>query len=166
MIGLFQELGPCGVDSNGEPYNNPYSWSNVSNMVGSHARDIPCTQTDTSDSSLSTSRQQLECPTLSPSRDTRTTMASLSSFQTRHAPIMLRPMVLVARTPSQISPWCLTPPRVLRPTCGRLSKASWARSPTTPEVASASPRRVTEVITARSLMVRLIAVFCGVPHRC
>ncbi|KAK6218190.1 holocytochrome c synthase [Pestalotiopsis sp. IQ-011] len=33
MIGLFQELGPCGVDINGQPYNNPYSWSNVSNML-------------------------------------------------------------------------------------------------------------------------------------
>ncbi|KAK9415167.1 putative Carboxypeptidase S1 [Seiridium unicorne] len=33
MIGLFQELGPCGVDINGKPYNNPYSWSNVSNML-------------------------------------------------------------------------------------------------------------------------------------
>lgn len=34
MIGLFQELGPCGVDHDGKVYNNPYSWSNVSNMVG------------------------------------------------------------------------------------------------------------------------------------
>jgi len=33
MIGLFQELGPCGVDSKGNVYNNPHSWSNVSNMV-------------------------------------------------------------------------------------------------------------------------------------
>ncbi|KAI0133877.1 carboxypeptidase S1 [Xylariales sp. AK1849] len=33
MIGLFQELGPCGVGSDGNPYNNPYSWSNVSNML-------------------------------------------------------------------------------------------------------------------------------------
>lgn len=33
MIGLFQELGPCGVDINGTAYNNPYSWSNVTNMV-------------------------------------------------------------------------------------------------------------------------------------
>lgn len=33
MIGLFQELGPCGIDSNGDVYNNPHSWSNVSNML-------------------------------------------------------------------------------------------------------------------------------------
>ncbi|EPS25504.1 hypothetical protein POX_c03886 [Penicillium oxalicum] len=33
MIGLFQELGPCGVDADGNPYNNPYSWSNASNML-------------------------------------------------------------------------------------------------------------------------------------
>ncbi|PYH91396.1 serine carboxypeptidase [Aspergillus ellipticus CBS 707.79] len=33
MIGLFQENGPCGVDSNGSLYNNPYSWNNASNML-------------------------------------------------------------------------------------------------------------------------------------
>ncbi|KAK5131352.1 hypothetical protein LTR08_001018 [Meristemomyces frigidus] len=33
MIGLFQELGPCGVDSNGEVYYNPYAWNNASNML-------------------------------------------------------------------------------------------------------------------------------------
>ncbi|KAK4550531.1 hypothetical protein LTR36_000110 [Oleoguttula mirabilis] len=32
MIGLFQELGPCGVDSDGL-YYNPYAWNNVSNML-------------------------------------------------------------------------------------------------------------------------------------
>lgn len=33
MIGLFQELGPCGVDVNGKVHNNPYSWSEASNMI-------------------------------------------------------------------------------------------------------------------------------------
>jgi carboxypeptidase C (cathepsin A) len=33
MIGLFQENGPCRVDINGNVYSNPYSWSNVSNMI-------------------------------------------------------------------------------------------------------------------------------------
>ncbi|EMD85144.1 hypothetical protein COCC4DRAFT_153379 [Bipolaris maydis ATCC 48331] len=33
MIGLFQELGPCGVGPDMKPYDNPYSWSNVSNML-------------------------------------------------------------------------------------------------------------------------------------
>ena len=33
MIGLFQENGPCSVDIDGNVYNNPYSWSNASNML-------------------------------------------------------------------------------------------------------------------------------------
>ncbi|TRX88425.1 hypothetical protein FHL15_010681 [Xylaria flabelliformis] len=33
MIGLFEELGPCRVDPDGNVYSNPYSWSNVSNMI-------------------------------------------------------------------------------------------------------------------------------------
>lgn len=33
MIGLFQENGPCGIDSDGNVYNNPYSWNNASNML-------------------------------------------------------------------------------------------------------------------------------------
>jgi carboxypeptidase C (cathepsin A) len=33
MIGLFAELGPCGVDYYGNVYNNPHSWTNASNML-------------------------------------------------------------------------------------------------------------------------------------
>ncbi|KAI1075357.1 alpha/beta-hydrolase [Whalleya microplaca] len=33
MIGLFEELGPCRVDYFGKVYNNPYSWSNASNLL-------------------------------------------------------------------------------------------------------------------------------------
>lgn len=33
MIGLWQELGPCGVNSDGDVYNNPYSWTNASNFL-------------------------------------------------------------------------------------------------------------------------------------
>lgn len=33
MIGLFQELGPCGIGPDLKPFNNPYSWTNASNML-------------------------------------------------------------------------------------------------------------------------------------
>ena len=33
MIGLFQELGPCGIDENMEVVTNPYAWNNISNMI-------------------------------------------------------------------------------------------------------------------------------------
>lgn len=33
LIGLFQELGPCYIHTDGTPYENPYSWSNISNMI-------------------------------------------------------------------------------------------------------------------------------------
>jgi carboxypeptidase C (cathepsin A) len=33
MIGLWQELGPCGVDYDGNVYDNPYSWNKASNLI-------------------------------------------------------------------------------------------------------------------------------------
>ncbi|CAD6594526.1 MAG: hypothetical protein ASARMPREDX12_009293 [Alectoria sarmentosa] len=33
MIGLFQEQGPCRVDSSGHLLNNPYAWTEASNMI-------------------------------------------------------------------------------------------------------------------------------------
>lgn len=33
MIGLFQELGPCTVNADGEAVDNPFSWTNVTNMI-------------------------------------------------------------------------------------------------------------------------------------
>lgn len=33
MIGLFQELGPCRIDEDGNVVNNPYSFSEASNMI-------------------------------------------------------------------------------------------------------------------------------------
>ncbi|KAF7187788.1 Carboxypeptidase S1-like B [Pseudocercospora fuligena] len=33
MIGLFQELGPCRVNEDGEVVDNPYAWNNVSNVI-------------------------------------------------------------------------------------------------------------------------------------
>ncbi|CAK1362107.1 unnamed protein product [Cercospora beticola] len=33
MIGLFQELGPCGVDADGNVYTNEHAWNNASNML-------------------------------------------------------------------------------------------------------------------------------------
>ena len=32
-IGLFQELGPCQIDANGNVHDNPYSWSERSNLI-------------------------------------------------------------------------------------------------------------------------------------
>lgn len=33
MIGLFQEQGPCRVNSSGDVINNPYAWTEASNMI-------------------------------------------------------------------------------------------------------------------------------------
>jgi Serine carboxypeptidase len=33
MVGIFEENGPCRVNADGNAYDNPYSWSTVSNML-------------------------------------------------------------------------------------------------------------------------------------
>lgn len=33
MIGLFQEQGPCRVNSTGNIVDNPYAWTEASNMI-------------------------------------------------------------------------------------------------------------------------------------
>lgn len=33
MNGLFQEMGPCTIDSGGNVVNNAFSWSNISNVM-------------------------------------------------------------------------------------------------------------------------------------
>ncbi|KAF1984927.1 putative serine carboxypeptidase [Aulographum hederae CBS 113979] len=33
MIGLFQELGPCSIDADGNVVDNPYAWNEVTNMI-------------------------------------------------------------------------------------------------------------------------------------
>lgn len=33
MVGLFQEVGPCAIDADGNVVNNPYSWTNASNLL-------------------------------------------------------------------------------------------------------------------------------------
>jgi hypothetical protein len=71
MIGLFQELGPCGIGPDLKPFNNPYSWSNVSNMlfidepttVGlSYSIPIPGYQVSTSDDLWTVQLPNNTCP--------------------------------------------------------------------------------------------------------
>lgn len=33
MVGLFQEIGPCSIDTDGNVVDNPYSWTNASNLL-------------------------------------------------------------------------------------------------------------------------------------
>lgn len=33
MLGVFQEVGPCAIDADGNVVDNPYSWTNASNLL-------------------------------------------------------------------------------------------------------------------------------------
>ena len=33
MVGLFQEIGPCAIRADGNVVNNPYSWTNTTNLL-------------------------------------------------------------------------------------------------------------------------------------
>ncbi|KAK3719712.1 hypothetical protein LTR37_004249 [Vermiconidia calcicola] len=63
MIGLFQELGPCGVDSNGDVYNNPYAWNNISNMLFiDHRAQVGFSYSDPIPGYISSSGSIIELP--------------------------------------------------------------------------------------------------------
>lgn len=153
MIGLFQELGPCGVDQDGNAFNNPYSWSNVSNMVSLHSfvcRDSSSTVVRFS----STSLPRLDYHIQPPFQRTRIAMAILSSCPARSAPITPRNWGHAAHTPNQILPWSPIQPPMRPRICGRHSKGSWGLSRSTREMASTSPLKATVDIMAQCSTVK------------
>lgn len=153
MIGLFQELGPCGVDQDGKAFNNPYSWSNVSNMVSLHS--FVChDSSSTLPSSSWTSLPQLDYPTQPPFQLTRIAMAMSFSCPAKSAPITPRNLERAAHTPNRTLPWSPIQLQMRLRICGRHYKGSWELSHNTRGMASTSPLRVTEDTTAQCLTVK------------
>lgn len=154
MIGLFQELGPCGVDQDGNAFNNPYSWSNVSNMVSLHSfvcRD----SSSTLPSSSWTSPPQLDYPTQPPFQPTRIAMAMSSSCPVRSALITPRSLGHVAHTPNRTLPWSPIQLQMRLQICGRHYKASWELSHSTREMDLTLQLRVTEDTMAQCSTVKI-----------
>lgn len=153
MIGLFQELGPCGVDPDGNVFNNPYSWSNVSNMVSLHSF-VCCHSTSTLLSSSWTSLPQLDYPTQPPFQPTRIAMAISSSCPARSALVTPRSLAHAAHTPNRTLPWSPIQLQMRLRICGRHYKDSWELSHSTREMALTSRPRVMEDTTAQFSTVK------------
>lgn len=156
MIGLFQELGPCGVDQDGNVYNNPYSWSNVSNMVSFLSfvcRDSSSTVT----SSSLTNLPRLDYHIQHPFQPMRITTAILSSCPARSVPITPTNLGHAARTPNQTFPSFPIQLQMRPRICGRHYKGSWELSHSTREMVSTSPLRVTGVIMAQYSTVKMLS---------
>lgn len=153
MIGLFQELGPCGVDQDGNAFNNPYSWSNVSNMVSLHSFVFRDTSS-TFPSSSWTSPPQLDCPTQPPFQLMRIAMAISFSCPARSAPITPRNLGHAVHTPNRTLPWSRIQLQMRLRICGRHYRASWELSHSTRGMASTSQPRVTEDTMAQCSTVK------------
>jgi hypothetical protein len=157
MIGLFQELGPCGVDQDGNVYNNPYSWSNVSNMVSLDSlisRDSSSTVT----SSSLTNLPLLDYHIQHLFQPMRITTAILSSCPASSAPITPGTLGHAAHTPNQTLPSFQIQPQMRPRICGRHYKGSWGLSHSTREMASTSRLRVTGDIMAQYSTVKIPSV--------
>lgn len=158
MIGLFQELGPCGVDSNGNAYNNPYSWSNASNMVNSKSINtitLPALHLTSNHSSSSTNQPQSDFRTRFQSQGIKIALVTSSNYPVKHAPTTPKKLAHAAHTPNQTLVSFQTQLKARHRICGRHCRASWVHSRSTHAMASPSRRRATAATTVRCLTVRI-----------